>query len=161
MKGKPKGGVTGKVSSSTLAYPGNSFKYSPKFPTDTPQQKLNVFDVSISTTLESVAANTASSVVSNRQESGSVVLSSAEHPPNKLSKVDLDTGPHQRQRGPPFQNCDEDDTVGYGGQNQEEVLTEKVIVEVLQKVERDIQEMEHSFKKHAKEVKNGPKKCKN
>lgn len=161
MKGKPKGGVTGRVASSTLAYPGNSFKYSPNIPTDTPQQKLNMFDVSTSTTSQSVAANTTSLVVSNRQDSGSVVLSSTGHPHNEPSKVVLDTGPCQRQRRLPSQKCDEEDTVGSGGQNREQLPAEKVIVEVSQKVEKDIQDMEHSFKEHAKELKNGPKKYKN
>ncbi|GLD53490.1 periostin-like isoform X1, partial [Lates japonicus] len=73
MKGKSDGRAS-KVASSTLAYPGNPFKYSPKLLTDEPEQKLNVFDV-ITTTLHSGAANTTRSVCSDRLANGSVVLS--------------------------------------------------------------------------------------
>ncbi|XP_029302483.1 LOW QUALITY PROTEIN: short transient receptor potential channel 4b [Cottoperca gobio] len=113
MSGKPQGGVAGIVASSTLAYPGNPFKYSPKFPIDEPQLKLNVFDMT-TPTLQSGAATTTSSVGSNRQANGSVVLS-------------------------------------------RQLQTEKVIVEFLQKVDKDIQEIEHSRKDHTEEVKNGMK----
>ncbi|XP_044058953.1 short transient receptor potential channel 4b isoform X2 [Siniperca chuatsi] len=128
MKGKPQGAVAGQVASSTLAYPGNSFKYSLKRPTDEPQQKLNVFDVT-TTTLQDVS----------------------------------DAGSLQRQSRLPSQKFDEiyslseEDMLGSGGQRKEQLQTEKVIVEVLRKGEKDIQEIENSCKEHAKEVKNGPK----
>uniref|UniRef100_A0A8C4I7P1 Transient receptor potential cation channel, subfamily C, member 4b n=1 Tax=Dicentrarchus labrax TaxID=13489 RepID=A0A8C4I7P1_DICLA len=147
MKGKPQGVVAGNVASSTLAYPGNSFKYSPKFPTDEPQQKLYVFDVT-TTTLQSGAAIT-------RQ------------PHNELSIEVTDAGSLHRRSRAPSQNCDEiqslseEDTFGSAGQNKEQLQTEKEIAEVLQEVEKDIQEIEHSYKEHSKEVKNGPKKYKN
>ncbi|TKS80791.1 Short transient receptor potential channel 4 [Collichthys lucidus] len=104
MRAKPHGGVTSQVASSTMAYPGNPFKYSPKFPAEQPQQKLSVLDVSGSAT--------------NRQASGLLV------------------------------------------QNQE-LQTKNVIVEVLQKVEEDIQEIEHSCIEQDTDVTNGPKKYKN
>lgn len=114
MKGKPKGGAAGKVASSTLAYPGNPFKYSPKCPTDEPEQKLNTFDVTTCA-----------------------------------------------QKCDEIYSLSEEDTSGSGGQNQEQLQSEKVIVEVLHKVEKDIWEMEHFSKEHAKGAKNGPKIYKN
>ncbi|XP_028430329.1 short transient receptor potential channel 4b isoform X2 [Perca flavescens] len=107
MKGNPQGG---NVASSTLAYPGNSFKYSPKFPIDEPQQTLNVFDLTVPT-LQRGAASTSS-------------------------------GSLQRQGRLPSQKCDEiyslseEDTLGSGGRNQNRLQTEKVIVQVLQKMEK-------------------------
>lgn len=165
MKGKPQGGGTGQVASSTLAYPGNSFKYSPKFPIDEPQQELNVFDVT-TITLQSGAGNT-SSAGSNRQANSSVVPPSTGQSQSELSKDVSDAEFFQRQSRLLSQKCDEiysfseEDVLGCGGQNQEQLQTEKVIVEVLQKVEKDIQEIQHSCKENAKEVKNGPKKYKN
>ncbi|XP_027136055.1 short transient receptor potential channel 4b isoform X2 [Larimichthys crocea] len=108
MRAKPHGGVTSQVASSTMAYPGNPFKYSPKFPAEQPQHKLSVLDVS----------GSANATSTNRQASGSLV------------------------------------------QNQE-LQTKNVIVEVFQKVEEDIQEIEHSCIEQDKEVTNGPKKYKN
>ncbi|KAM7399040.1 hypothetical protein PAMP_018334 [Pampus punctatissimus] len=147
MKGKSHGGVAGNIASSTLAYPGNSFKYSPKFSTDESQHKLNVFDV---TTMQSRAANNTGSEKSQKKQAADV----------------SDAGFLQKQSRLPSQTCDEmyslseDDMLESGGQNQE-FHTEEVIVEVVQKVEKDIQEIEHSCKQHTKEVKNGPKKYKN
>ncbi|KAM8768309.1 short transient receptor potential channel 4b [Acanthopagrus schlegelii] len=123
MKGKPQGGVPGAVASSTLAYPGNSFKYSPNLPTKDPQHRLSVSDLATTTFLLSGAANSTSSVGSS--------------------------GPIQRHSRPPSQKCDEihsvseEDTLGTDHQNQE-LLTKKVVVEVLQKTA-------------SKKVKNGPK----
>ncbi|XP_032358318.1 short transient receptor potential channel 4b isoform X2 [Etheostoma spectabile] len=103
MKGNPQGGS---VASSTLAYPGNSFKYSPKFPIDEPQQTLNVFDLTVPTLPTT--------------RSGSL----------------------QRHSRLPSQKCDEiyslpeEDTMGSSGRNPNLLQTEKVIVEVLQKVEK-------------------------
>ncbi|XP_056297179.1 short transient receptor potential channel 4b isoform X2 [Pseudoliparis swirei] len=105
MKCKPQGGVASNAATSNLAYPGNSFKYSPKFPTDELQQKQYVFDMT-SPTLQS-------SVGSNRQVHDSVVLS-------------------------------------------KDLQNERVIVEVSEKVDRDIQEIEHSCIKNTKEGKNEP-----
>nr|XP_046245716.1 short transient receptor potential channel 4b isoform X1 [Scatophagus argus] len=163
MKGKPQGGVAGSVASSTLAYPGNSFKYSPTFPTDEPQQKLSMFDVTTAAILQSRVVNTTSSVVSDRQTSGSVVLFNTDQSHNKLSKARLGAGTLQRQSRELSQKCDEIyslsevDNSESGGRNQEQLQTDKVIVEVLQKVEKDIQGTEHSWKKQAK---NGPKNIK-
>ncbi|XP_056229271.1 short transient receptor potential channel 4b [Seriola aureovittata] len=160
MKGKSH--VASKVASTTLAYPGNPFKYSPKFPADEPKRKLTMFDV-ITTTLQSGAANTTSSVCSNSLQSGSVVPSSAGKSQKELCDDDSDSGSFQRQSRLPSQKCDEiyslseEEPSGSGGQNPEQLQTEKVIVEV----ERNIQEIERSCIEHITEVKNGPKKYKN
>lgn len=162
MKGKSHGGVLGRVASSTLVYPGNSFKYSPKISTDETQQTLNVLDV---TPVQSATANTTSPECSTRLVHSLVVPASAEKTQNKLAAVVSEAGFLQQSRRP-SQKCDEiyslseDDTLASGGQNQE-FQTEKVIVEVIQKVEKDIEETEHSFKQQTNEVKNGPKKYKN
>ncbi|XP_074496423.1 short transient receptor potential channel 4b [Sebastes fasciatus] len=159
MKGKPQGGGAGKVASSTLAYPGNPFKYSPKFPTDETQQKMNMFDIT-NLALQGRAATTTSSMGSNRQTNGSVVPSSPGQTQKEISKNVSGAGSLQRPRLA-SQKCDEihseEDTLGSGGQNQEQLQTGKVVVEVVQKVEKMIQEIEHSCKEHTKEVKNGPK----
>lgn len=161
MKNKPHG-VASKIASSTLAYPGNSFKYSPKFPTDESQQNLNMFDVITTTTLQSGAANTTSSVCSSRLANGSVVLSISGKTQNELSKEVSNAECLQRQSKLPSQKHDERYSLSEegisesGGQSQEQLH----IVEVLQKVE-DIQTTEHSCKERAKKVKNGPKKYKN
>lgn len=166
MKGKFHGRVPSEVASSTMAYAGNSFKYSPKLPTDEPEQKMTMFDV-ITATLQSGAANTTSSVFSNRVTNGSVVPSSTGKTRTELSKDVSDAGSHQNQSTLSSQKFDEinslseDDSLGSGGQNQKQLQTEKVIVEVLQTVEKNIQEIEHSCSEHNKEVKNGPKKYKN
>lgn len=159
MKGKPKGGTAGKVASTTLAYPGNSFKYSPKCPTDKPQQKLTMFEV----TTSAIAANITSSGVTNKQAIGSLVPPSTGISHNELSKAVSDTGPLQRQSRLHSQTCDEINTLSEedasvsDGQNQQQVQSEKVIVEVLHRVKKDLQEKEIL----SKEVKNGPKRYSN
>lgn len=164
MRGKSH--VASKVASTTLAYPGNPFKYSPKFHADEPERKLNMDDV-ITTTLQSKVANTTSSVCSNRRRSGSLVPSSNGKTQEELSKDDSDSGSFQRQSRLPSQKCDEiyslseEESVGSGGQNQEQPQTEKITVEVLQQDERNFQEIEHSCNEKITEVKNGPKKYKN
>lgn len=164
MKGKSH--VASKVASTTLAYPGNPFKYSPKFHATEPERKLSMVDV-ITTTLQSKAANATSSVCSNRRQSGSVVPSSNGKTQDELSKDDSDAGSFQRQGRLPSQKCDEiyslseEESVGSRGQNQEQPQTEEVTVEVLKQEERNLQETEHSCKEKITEVKNGPKKYKN
>uniref|UniRef100_A0A4W6E0Y8 Transient receptor potential cation channel subfamily C member 4 n=1 Tax=Lates calcarifer TaxID=8187 RepID=A0A4W6E0Y8_LATCA len=155
MKGKSHGRAS-KVAGSTLAYPGNPFKYSPKLLTDEPEQKLDVFDV-ITTTLHSGAANTTRSVCSDRLANGSVVPSSTGQIQNELPRDVSDAGSLQRQSRLPSQRCDEifslseEDSLGSSGQNQEQLQTEKLIVDVLQKVENSLMENEHSCKEHIKE----------
>lgn len=153
-----------------MAYPGNSFKYSPQCPPDKPQQKLPVLDVTTSITLPSGAAKAASSAGSDRQTSEADVPSSAAAPHSKRPSVVLtEASPLQkRSRLAASPKCDksnlpseEDALLSPGGLNQEQLQLKKVIVEVLHKVEKDVQEMEGFSKNRGKEVKNGPKKCKN
>ncbi|XP_026168571.1 short transient receptor potential channel 4b [Mastacembelus armatus] len=161
MKGKSHGGLVGNVASSTLAYPGNSFKYAPKCPAVEPQKNPNMLD-EITTTLKSRAGNTTSSVCSRRLAKNLVVPSSTGKTQNELSEDFSDAGSLQRQSRCLSQKCDEayslseDDTLDSGEQNQ----TENIIVEVLRKVEKDIQEMENSCRE-VTEVINGPQQYKN
>uniref|UniRef100_A0A665V7D0 Short transient receptor potential channel 4-like n=1 Tax=Echeneis naucrates TaxID=173247 RepID=A0A665V7D0_ECHNA len=61
MKGKSP--AASRVTSTTLAYPGHAFKYSPKFPVDEHEQKMYMFDAIATTpTLLSGAANATSSI---------------------------------------------------------------------------------------------------
>lgn len=151
--------------SSSLAYPGNSFKYSPNFPTEDPQQKLYVFDA-FPTTLQHGAANTSSSACSNSLANGLVVPPSTKKTQNELSKDVSDAGSLQQQTRLPSHKCDEiyslpeEDKLGASNQNKDHFHTDKVIVEVLKKVDKDVQETDHCTG-HTKEVKNGPKKYKN
>lgn len=124
MKGKLQGeGVTGNVLGSTLAYPGNCFIYSPKFPNDEPQQKLSLFDITVPT-LKSAAATPSITVGSNSTANGSVVLSSTEQTLNKLCNTVSDAVSPQRRSRLPSLTCDEiyslsgEDILGTDGQNQ-------------------------------------------
>ncbi|XP_068601206.1 short transient receptor potential channel 4b [Brachionichthys hirsutus] len=154
MKGKTLGGTTGRVASCTLAYPGNSFKYSPKFPVDEPQEKLNMFN--LATPFQSKAKHNTSSFFSDRRASCSVLLSSKGQPHNMLSNDVAEAGRLQRGSRPPSQTCDEmyslseKDHFGSAEQNEEQLQTEKN----LQKEEKDLQEIKQFCKEHAKQVKN-------
>lgn len=162
MKGKSPSCLSGIVASSTLAYPGNSFKYSPKFPTEDCQQKLYVFDA-VPTTLQRRAAKTSSS---NSIANALVVPPSTEKTQNELSNEISDARSLQQQARPPSQKCDgaysspQEDTLGSTGKNQVNFQTDKVIVEVLKKVEMDSQEFDRCCREQTKEVKNGPKTSK-
>lgn len=159
MKGKSPSCLSGIVASSTLAYPGNSFKYSPKFPTEDPQQKLYVFDA-VPTTLQRRAAKTSSS---NSIASTLVVPPSTKKTQNELSNDISDAKLLQQQARHPSQKCDEifslpqEDPLGSSGQEQDNFQTEKVTVEVFKKVDNDIQELDHCCTEQAKKSKNGPK----
>uniref|UniRef100_UPI0037E8D614 short transient receptor potential channel 4b n=1 Tax=Semicossyphus pulcher TaxID=241346 RepID=UPI0037E8D614 len=165
MKGKPQGGVGGQVASSTLAYPGNSFKYSPKFPTDEPQKRLSFFDVT-TTVQQSRVTNCTSPVGSNRQANG-LVPSSKIQLQNELCRVS-DAASEQStilsQKCVEIHLNSEEDALISDEQYQEQLQTEEVVVEVLQKVDKeqqDIHEIGPSCTELAKEVKNGHKKYKN
>ncbi|KAM6987756.1 short transient receptor potential channel 4b [Tautogolabrus adspersus] len=167
MKGKPQGGVGGQVASSTLAYAGNSFKYSPKVPTDEPQKNLSFFDVT-TTVQENRAANITSPVNSKGQASGSGFPSSKRQPYNKLSKDVSDAASEQSrllsQKCDDIHSIPDEETLLSDGQYQEQPQTEKVVVEVIKKADeekQDIHEIGPSCKEGAKEVKNGPKKYNN
>ncbi|XP_040929500.1 short transient receptor potential channel 4b isoform X3 [Betta splendens] len=155
MRGKSPG-----WSSSTLAYPGNSFKYSPKLPIEDPQQKLYVFDA-FSATLQRGAANSSSSACTSRRANSLVVPPSSETAQRELSKDVPVVGALQRQSRRLSHKCDEihslpeEDKLGSGEQNKDKCHTDKVIVDVLKKVERDVQEADRT--EHTQEVKNGPR----
>ncbi|XP_062242538.1 short transient receptor potential channel 4-like isoform X2 [Platichthys flesus] len=85
MKGKSQGRV-----SSALAYPGNPFKYSPKFPIDEPERKQSMFEVVI-TAQQSGASNT---IGSDRLFNGAALLSPAGQTQDELSKDVSDEGSH-------------------------------------------------------------------
>lgn len=163
MKGKSYGSAAEKRCSSTLAYPGNPFKYSPKLPTDETQQILKVFDVTTSI-LQSRAASNASSEGRQSSANGSVVLSDTEKTQNELCKGVSSLPKQSRQ---PSEKHDEISLLPEGntmepkGQKPEQQKTGKVKAQVLKAVEKSIQKMEHSSKEQTKEVKNGPKKYKN
>ncbi|XP_074536272.1 short transient receptor potential channel 4-like isoform X2 [Halichoeres trimaculatus] len=168
MKGKPQGGVGGQVASSTLAYPGNCFKYSPKFPTDEPQKKLRFFDATTTTTTttqQSKVSSSTSPLGSNRKANGSVFPATKIKPHKELSKDESADGSEQSRLL--VHKCDEINLIPEerplisGGQYQEKQV-EKVIVEVMKEEEKqDLHESGQARKEHTKKVKNGPKKYKN
>lgn len=144
MKCKPRG----RVASSTLAYPGNSFKYSPQCPPDKPQEKPTTLEVHVG-----------GPAVSERPTSDSALPSHDEQP-----VVESEAAPRQKQSRRVVsrkRGGSEEDTASPGGLRNEQLQLKKVIVEVLHKVEKDVQEMESFAKSRGKETKNGPKKCKN
>ncbi|KAM6933408.1 short transient receptor potential channel 4-like [Xenentodon cancila] len=149
MKGKPHCGLSGPVASSSLAYPGNSFKYCPHVSTDEPQQKPNMLKV-VSSYLQSKTANTTGSACSNKPTNGSFFSNAGSFP---------------RQRKLSSQKTDEtytgEDVLESDGQNQDECQTDKVNVEISQTVDTDIQDTELSCTVHCKTIQNGPKKYKN
>uniref|UniRef100_A0A8C6WHT2 Transient receptor potential cation channel, subfamily C, member 4b n=1 Tax=Neogobius melanostomus TaxID=47308 RepID=A0A8C6WHT2_9GOBI len=70
MRGKSPGGA-GILGSSTFAYPGNSFRYSPYLPSEETQQTLRVFDVSRTSFSEGSGSAAAPAT---RSSNGSAVL---------------------------------------------------------------------------------------
>lgn len=126
MKGRSPGGA-GILGSSTLAYPGNSFRYSPYLPTEETQQTLRVFDTSTSVR-HSISLN------------GSAILPAGEKTTAETSKELFNSGILLRPQ-------------------RQAKKTEKVVVQVLQMMERDSKETESS--EDTSEVNNRPKKYKN
>uniref|UniRef100_A0A8D2ZRT4 Transient receptor potential cation channel, subfamily C, member 4b n=1 Tax=Scophthalmus maximus TaxID=52904 RepID=A0A8D2ZRT4_SCOMX len=147
MKGKSLGRGASKVASLTLAYPGNPFKYSSKFQTDDAEEKLYVFDaIPTTTTLQSRASN-----CSNRITNDAAVESSTGRTQGELSK-DVSEAVSQKCKDI---SPSAEDSLGSGRQNKEQFETKKFNVEVLERVERSKQEIEHSRKEHLNEVKMG------
>lgn len=131
-----------------MAYPGNSFKYSPQCPPDKPQEKPTELD-----------GHAGGPAVSERPTSDSALQSHGEQP-----SVVSEAAPRQKQSRPLAsrkRDGSEGDTPSPGDLRKEQLQLKKVIVEVLHKVEKDVQELEGFTKSRGKEVKNGPKKCKN
>lgn len=164
MKGKPKGGVSSRVASSTLAYPGNSFKYSP-LPSDTPLQKPDPVRAT-SAPAASTAADTTSTVFFDKEVSGSGPTSSKKgQTQQKLHKEVFDFGQLSRQSKSSSQECDEiysppTKATSGSAKDQEQPQPENEIADILQKVEKDIREIELFSKRLGQKVKNGPKKHK-
>uniref|UniRef100_A0A672GUG2 Short transient receptor potential channel 4-like n=1 Tax=Salarias fasciatus TaxID=181472 RepID=A0A672GUG2_SALFA len=165
MMRRPNGRPSSKIACSPLAYPGNPFKYSPKLP-DESHHKLNVFDAFSPPAMQSEAGNASSSACSHRLTNGSVVLSATEKSPSESPRRSPDPGSLQRQSKRPSPKGEDVNLTPVqgsssvsGGEKLKQLVTEKVIVEVLQKMEEDVQEVKH--KAPAKEVKNGPRKYKN
>lgn len=194
MKRKTRGGVSSKVGSSTLAYPGNSFKYSPLLPNDTSLQKTDTngttsapVDTNLTTSVltnttettpvpadtnettfppaESTAAKTTSTAFSDKKASGSGPTSRKKAQTRwKLPKVVTDFDQLSRQSKIFSQECEELNsppvlkTSGSSKEDQEQLQPEKEIVDILQKVEKDIREIELFSKQLSQKVKNGPQK---
>uniref|UniRef100_A0A665V7B5 Short transient receptor potential channel 4-like n=1 Tax=Echeneis naucrates TaxID=173247 RepID=A0A665V7B5_ECHNA len=138
MKGKSP--AASRVTSTTLAYPGHAFKYSPKFPVDEHEQKMYMFDAIATTpTLLSGAANATSSVCSISLPSGSAVPSSTGGTHKEIAMDESDDRRSlQRRSRLPSQKCDEiyslseDESTGSGRQNQKQLQTDKPSRNVLQ-----------------------------
>ncbi|XP_047246695.1 short transient receptor potential channel 4b isoform X1 [Girardinichthys multiradiatus] len=86
MKTKPHCGGTSPVASTTLAYPGNSFKYCRKSAANERQNKSRMLDAKSPTVLQSKAANTTNSSCSNDQSNFSVIVWSSEKCESEISK---------------------------------------------------------------------------
>ncbi|XP_077422308.1 short transient receptor potential channel 4b [Vanacampus margaritifer] len=125
MKGKCQGRGSGKVASSPFAYAGNSFKYSPKWCTEEAQQRLEVFDLSASR--PSAAGNSPSNSCGTAAKShlGDVAK------PRHSRRTEINSSSEKSLK------CSE----GAGGPNHE-LKSPRVIVEVAQEVEKDVQEKE-------------------
>lgn len=165
MKSKPRGGVSSKVASCTLAYPGNSFKYSPQVPSDAPLQKPDTDGASCAPAV-STAANTTTTVFFDKEVSGSGPTSRKNGQTHrKLQKEVSELNQLSRQSKSSSQECNEiylppaQDTSG-SAKDQEQPHPEKEITDILQKVEKDIREIELFSKQLGQKVKNGPKKHK-
>lgn len=158
--GNPHSAAKSRVSSFTFAYPGNSFKYCPKISSDESQQEPNLLSV-VATTLQSEASNTASSESSDKPTNGSLGLCITEKTQNEISEDVPSAGCSQRRRKHSSQKFDEicsllkEDILKSGSQNQDQLLSENVDVEVA-----GIQEMWRSYTISYKEAKNGPRKSK-
>lgn len=160
MKNKPKGGVSSKVASSTLAYPGNSFKYSPQLPDDAPLQKP---DMDTSTTAVSAAANTTSTAFFDKEVSGSGPTSRKKGQTHrKLSESVSDFDQLSRQSKSSSQECGEiysppaQDMSG-SAKDQEQQQPEKDITDIEKDIEMDIRDIQLFSKQPGQNVKNGPK----
>lgn len=165
MKSKPKGGVSSKVASCTLAYPGNPFKYSPQLPSDALQQRPDM-DGAAAAPAESTAVNTTTTVFFDKEVSGSGLTSRKKgQTDRKLQKEVSEFDRLSRQSKSSSQECDEiysppaQDTSG-SAKDHEQPRPEKEITDILQKVKKDIREIELFSKQLGQKVKNGPKKHK-
>lgn len=160
MKSKPHSGGTSPVASTTLAYPGNSFKYCRKPAANETQKKSHTFEAKSPTILQNKAANTTNSPGSNYQNNCSVVVWSAEKTEIEISKEQSKGECSPKQEQTSFLKCDEINSlfVASGRQNQDNALSGKADVEVSQNMIAETQEIGLSCTVLSKEVTNGPKK---
>uniref|UniRef100_A0A3B3TW27 Short transient receptor potential channel 4-like n=1 Tax=Poecilia latipinna TaxID=48699 RepID=A0A3B3TW27_9TELE len=160
MKSKPHSGGTSPVASTTLAYPGNSFKYCRKPAATERQKESRMSEAKSPTILQNKAANTTNSPGSNYQNNCSVVVWSAEMTEIEISKEQTKHEWPPKQEKTSFLKCDENNSffVASGRQNQDEALSGKADVEVSQNMNTETQEMGLSCTVLSKEVTNGPKK---
>ncbi|XP_035766151.1 short transient receptor potential channel 4b [Neolamprologus brichardi] len=154
MKGKP--GLAGNIASTTLAYPGNPFKYSPKFPIDESQQKQDIFDMFTATTNTTNTtlqpAKITRSACFNSQTSGSVILSTAGQTQNEAATEDSNTGSLHKRKKLPSLKCDEicslpeEEMLGTDEETQGKHQTEDIIVDVSQTDEKEFKDIKPSCK---------------
>lgn len=161
-KGKPQGGVGGQVASSTMAYPGNCFKYSPKLPTDEPQKKLRFFDAA-TTVQQSKVSSGNSPLSSNRKADASLFPDTKIKPHTEQSKDDsAEQSRLLLHKSDEINLIPEEKPLISAEQYQKQLEVKKVIVKVMKEAEKqDAHESGLSCKEHTKKVKNGPKKYKN
>lgn len=163
MKGKP--GLAGNIASTTLAYPGNPFKYSPKFPTDESQQNQDIFDMFTATTNTTLQpAKITRSACFNSQTSGSVILSTAGQTQKEAAKEDSNPGSLHKRKKLPSLKCDEicslpeEEMLGTDEEMQGKHQTEDIIVDVSQTDEKEFKDIKPSCKELDKD---GPTKYNN
>ncbi|MEQ2260563.1 Short transient receptor putative channel 4, partial [Xenotaenia resolanae] len=122
MKTKPHCGGTSPVASTTLAYPGNSFKYCRKSAANERQNKSRMLDAKSPTILQSKAANTTNSSCSNDQSNFSVIVWSSEKCESEISKEQSNPECSERQNQISFLKCDETNSLSgaSGGQNKDQ-----------------------------------------
>ncbi|XP_056139743.1 short transient receptor potential channel 4b [Lampris incognitus] len=158
MRSKGHGVLTEKVANSSLVYPDNSFKYSPNFPSDHPQRKLHLYNMTTTILQQSGAANNPSREASMKQVNGLVAPYHIEKQTHKGHvPKDVQDDDHLHRHGKcPSQKSEnlysvsqesgksEEDKLGCNTQNQDQQPIEEVIVEVAREREEDIRENEGS-----------------
>uniref|UniRef100_A0A8C8E3S7 Transient receptor potential cation channel subfamily C member 4 n=1 Tax=Oryzias sinensis TaxID=183150 RepID=A0A8C8E3S7_9TELE len=165
MKGKPHSAVPSPVVGSTLAYPGNSFKYYPRSSFDKSQKKAPVNTAN--NNLERKDSNISSTVYPENSINSPVVVVSTEDSHDTLSPEASKTGSLLRSDkflSPGFYETfspSDEDGQKSAGHNQDLLSAETANKETLEKVNSDTQETEHPCAFNLSEVPNGPKKYKN
>lgn len=163
MTGNPHSAAKSRVASFSFAYPGSSFKYPTKVSTDDSQKEANLLSV-VATILQSDAANTTSSVSSDKPTNGSLAECATANTDNNVSEEVPSAGCSPRQRKRSFLKFDEtcsllkEDILKPQSPNQDQLLSENVDAEGSQKVKTSAQQTWHTVS--CKETKNGPKKIK-
>ncbi|XP_036005488.1 short transient receptor potential channel 4b [Fundulus heteroclitus] len=159
MKSKPLCGGTSPVASTTLAYPGNSFKYSRKPAASESKKEPQMLDAKSPAALQSNPANTTNSSCSNDQSNCAVVVWSSEKTESEISKEQSNLERYRKWNQISFLKCEETSSSSgaSGGQNQVH-QGGKADMAVSQRVNPDVQETGPSRTVLSKGVTNGPKK---